>query len=212
MLKKRLKRSLIIGISASILVNGLVFLWLASSSFSWGIPLPGIEVTLLLAVFMLFLMLVGVALTVLSRTRAKGLVLICTGLVFVLTFIVAQRAGHSVRMLGFQDFAARAAPLVAAIREYSQEYGRPPAELERLVPDFLPAIPSTGVGSAPNFRYITGDRALQNYHGNPWVLQLNVPTGMINWDILVYYPLQNYPTAGHGGVFEPVGDWAYVYE
>lgn len=30
-----------------------------------------------------------------------------------------------------------------------------------------------------------------------------------NWDLLLYYPLQNYPK---GGSYEPVANWVYFHE
>jgi hypothetical protein len=207
-----LKRGLVAGAAASVLINGAVFTWWASSSFSWGVPLPGSEFTLLLAVAALVAATVGGLLLLFRRTRGAGLFLMPAGLILVFSFFLALRAGGAMRMWGFERFAERATPIVDAIERYSKEKGQPPPSLEELVPDYLPSIPATGVGSAREFRYIAGEQAEGQYGGNPWVLELAVGTGFLNWDILIYYPLQNYPEHGHGGMLEPVGNWAYVHE
>jgi hypothetical protein len=64
----------------------------------------------------------------------------------------------------------------------------------------------------PKYEYVTGDRALENYDGNPWAVWVDTPSGGINWDIFLYYPRQNYPQRGHGGSLERVRDRAYVHE
>lgn len=120
--------------------------------------------------------------------------------------------GDAVRMWGFEQFTIRAKPLITAIREYESDRGHPPSSLSELVPDFLPEVHDTGIGSAPEYVYVAGDDAPAEYHGNAWTLRLPVSIGVLNWDLMLYYPLQNYPAHGHGGVLRQVGDWAYVHE
>lgn len=208
-----LKRGLIVGAVVSVLVNGTVFMKWASSSFSWGQPLRGWDdFAFLLAAVALMAAAVGGFLSLFPRTRAAGFFLAPASLIFVASFVVAAYAGSAVRMLGFERFTERAQPVVDAIDRYVRQNGQPPSSLAELFPDYLPSVPSTGVGSAPEFRYIVGEQAKREYHANPWVLQLDVSTGVMNWDIFIYYPLQNYPERGHGGALERIGDWAYVHE
>lgn len=70
---------------------------------------------------------------------------------------------------------------------------------------------STGMAAYPQYEYHTGARAAQ-YDGNPWVLVVFTPSGGINFDEFLYFPLQNYPRSGYGGSLEQLGDWAYVHE
>lgn len=190
----------------ALLVNGAIFLWWAGSSFSWGIPLPGSELALVPVLVALASAFVGFIAMALGRVRHLGVSLMSAGIVYLLSFALAHVAGQSVRTLGFARFAKRAEPLVTAIREYSEKHGAPPTLLAELVPAFLPAVPTTGVGSAPTFSYTRGP---SDSHGNPWVLYLNVGTGFLNWDLLLYYPLQNYPKYRS---YEPIADWAYFHE
>jgi hypothetical protein len=68
------------------------------------------------------------------------------------------------------------------------------------------------MGAYPNYEYVTGAKARENYHDNAWAVWVDTPSGGINWDIFLYYPEQNYPERGHGGSLDRVKDWAYVHE
>jgi hypothetical protein len=100
---------------------------------------------------------------------------------------------------------------VAAIRAYDIAQGRPPASLADIVPTHLSAVPRTGIMAYPNYRYYVGPEA-QRYDKNPWVLVIHTPSGGINFDQFMYFPLQNYPQQGYGGSLVRIRDWAYVHE
>lgn len=203
---KSLKRGAKMAAPVALLLNGTTFVWWAGSSFSWGMPLPGSELALIPVLVALALGFVGFIAMAFDRARHLGVSLTSAGAVYVLSFVLARFAGHSVRNWGFERFAKRTEPLVTAIRAYSEQHGAPPTSLAQLVPTFLPAVPTTGVGSAPYFGYNVGS---PDNDGNPWYLYLEVGTGVLNWDRLLYYPLQNYPK---GGSYEPIADWAYFHE
>lgn len=119
--------------------------------------------------------------------------------------------GERVRIAAFRDLAGRSAPVVHAIQSYESRHGAPPTDLAALVPEFLPSIPGTGMAAYPNYEYHVGKSAA-HYEGNPWVLEVFTPTGLINFDQFVFFPLQNYPESGYGGWVERIADWAYVHE
>ena len=143
------------------------------------------------------------------RVRPYAALLSICSLVFIVAFIVSLRAGDRIRMGAFARLAERSKPLVAAIRAYEEKHGRPPKSLAALVPDFLANIPSTGMGAYPEYRYKV---PTNSHEGNPWVLYVFTPSGGINFDQFMYFPLTNYPKVGYGGWLERVGDWAYVHE
>ena len=58
------------------------------------------------------------------------------------------------RRVGLAQAARRAQPLLLAIENYEKDRGQPPANLEVLVPTYLPAIPATGMVAYPQFRYL----------------------------------------------------------
>ncbi len=125
--------------------------------------------------------------------------------------IPSIRVGMLVRMAGMERFSDRSLPLIAAIKKYELANLAPPPSLQALVPTYLPAVPSTGMMAYPEYRYITGNDAVKKYSGNSWALSVNTGAGF-SFDRILYFPKQNYPPHGFGGVLEPVGVWAYVHE
>jgi len=115
------------------------------------------------------------------------------------------------RMAAFNALAERSTPLVQAIHRFDKENGRPPASLDDLVPRYLPAIPSTGMGAYPRYEYVAGNEAKQRY-ANPWALYIHTSINFANFDMFLYFPNQDYPSEGYGGILERVRDWAYVHE
>ena len=144
-----------------------------------------------------------------ERTRRIATVVALCSVAYFAAFVVSLWIGKSIRMGAFARLAQRSKPLIAAIRAYEQKHGRPPESLPALVPEFIPAVPSTGMRAYPEYRYST---ASTNFHGNPWVLWVYTPSGGINFDQFMYFPLTNYPRTGYGGWLERVEDWAYVHE
>jgi hypothetical protein len=117
--------------------------------------------------------------------------------------------GRSHRMTLIARAADAASPLTDAIHSFEGDQGRPPALLSDLVPRYLRAIPSTGMGGYSEWQYVP-DAA--SYEGNSWVLLVHTGGPGLNWDQLMYFPNRRYPATGHGGELERVGDWAYVHE
>lgn len=209
-------RAVLIAAGISVLINGLFVLveWLGlRSSGDEGWPLavaPIVLVLLLVAVAAVALLSLLAALIPRLRRTAALIALICV--VHVVTGIACIRIAGSVRHAAFERLAVRSAPLVASIRRYTAEQGHPPATLQQLVPAYLERVPGTGLAAYPDYEYVTGDDARERYHGNDWVLWVSTPSGIIDFDLFVYYPRGNYPAAGHGGVLERIGEWAYVHE
>ena len=143
------------------------------------------------------------------RAAIRGLAIAA---VYLAVGILCVAIGSKVRMRGFEELVDRSRPLISAVRRFEVENKRPPGTLADLVPKYLGAIPNTGMAAYPEYEYVTGDKALENYDGNPWAVWVDTPSGGINWDILLYYPKQNYPQRGHGGSLERLKDWAYVHE
>ncbi len=163
---------------------------------------------------LVFLILIpGLALTFcLIRSRPGVIELVLFTVLYFVCCLAGIRLGHQTRMIGMRDFTIRAKPLVAAIHQYEQDHHAPPESLQNLVPEYLPAIPSTGMGAYPEFQYSTGANCRRRNHENPWTLSVLTSIGILNWDRLLYFPRQNYPEHGYSGTLERVGDWAYVHE
>lgn len=161
----------------------------------------------LAAVVMLPVMLVGVCL---KRTRARLWLLVIA--VYVPCFLAGVLLERQVWSAGWEAFSERSQPLIAAIEKYERDQGAPPERLAALVPDYLPALPDTGVRACSEYHYVTGPHTGEEYAGNPWVLQVIPPVFGVGFDEVLYFPRQNYPQRGYGGSWERIGDWAYLHE
>ena len=117
--------------------------------------------------------------------------------------------GQSIRSDAFHKLAQRSKELISAITRYEIDEGRAPESLKRLVPDYLPSVPGTGLRAYPEFKFLSGEDA-KKFEGNPWILYVDCFTG--SFDCFYYFPLKNYPDHGYGGSFERMGDWAYLHE
>ncbi|QDV16921.1 hypothetical protein Pan153_15550 [Gimesia panareensis] len=148
----------------------------------------------------------------LKRTRPRALAWLLVIGVYLPCFSVGVHLAKQYWTAGWEAFSERSQPLIAAIREYERDQGKPPETLADLVPDYLPAVPDTGIGACSEYQYFTGKRAQNEFEGNPWVLQVIPPVAGIGFDLVLYFPQQNYPKRVYGGSLERVGDWAYLHE
>jgi len=127
-------------------------------------------------------------------------------ILFVIT-LLAISVGEAFRYIGFRGIIRRGKPLVTAIKQYQLKQGTPPANLDALVPDYLPAIPGTGAAAYPHYEFITNNSP-RKYGGDKWVLTVDVSTGDLTRDELIYYPDQNYPSSEQVARMHRYGDWA----
>ena len=76
---------------------------------------------------------------------------------FGLLLLMATMAGailaENIRDDALNRLSRTAAPLVQAIGAYEARHGRAPETLEALIPDFLAALPATGIPAAPAWQY-----------------------------------------------------------
>lgn len=147
-----------------------------------------------------------------KETRSRALLWLLVLVVYVPCFLLGVNLEHRVWTARWEAFSRRTQPLIAAINDYERQHGVPPESLTALVPDYLPAVPDTGMGACSEFQYFTGKDARQQYAGNPWALQVLPPVFGVGFDVVLYFPKQNYPKQGYGGWLEAVGVWAYVHE
>jgi hypothetical protein len=136
---------------------------------------------------------------------------ICCGAILIGGFVISKQ----VRAYGFHKLAVRSTPLIQAIREYSIKYGRPPQDLNSLVPEYLPYVPQTGIGAYPQYNYGVSDLASENNaQGDAWMIVIDTPSAMINFDVFIYLPNQDYVSAGreYTGLVERIDDWAYIHD
>jgi hypothetical protein len=151
-------------------------------------------------------------LVVKKDNRFESGLLLAVSLLMIGSVFIGGMLGLQVRMVGMEACALRARPLIAAIEAYERDKSSPPTSLNSLVPIYLPAVPSTGMGAYPEFRYYIGPVAEEEFFGNPWALEVFTPNVGINFDRMLYVPKRNYPKQAFDGTLRPVGEWAYVFE
>ena len=171
--------------------------------------LSGLLFLFVLAFLIIFL--IALPLAIVKKFRSKVINTLIVTILFVTIAIICIRIGASIRNDAFFHLADRSSVLIAAIENYKNEKGSPPKTLAELVPKYLPKVPSTKMGAYPEYGYLAGEEA-QRYDGNPWVIVIQTPSGGINWDLFIYFPLQNYHKRGYGGSLEIIKNWAYVHE
>ncbi|MEQ8819382.1 MAG: hypothetical protein RLY93_04000 [Sumerlaeia bacterium] len=141
-----------------------------------------------------------------------GMIILTTLVMF--SVVNPRSMGVKMRMSKLQVIAQRSAPLIDAIERYEEAKGALPENLRQLIPDYLSAIPETGMGASPLFKYndfSAPSRASQrtSHGGNSWILHVNVPDGLSQDDAFLYYPNQRYEVAGPGLYLGEVEGWAY---
>ena len=110
-----------------------------------------------------------------KQTRARALLWLLVIAVYVPCFLLGNTWERRVWTSRWEAFSHRSQPLIAAINDYERQHGVPPESLTALVPDYLPAVPDTGMRACSEFQYFTGKDAGQQYAGNPWALQVLPP-------------------------------------
>ncbi len=119
-----------------------------------------------------------------------------------------------VRQMCLHSLIARSQPLIAAITKYEAENGKPPADLQALVPKYISAVPDTQCGSGQQyeFEHWEGREKLRPEPDVHWELKVVCPVHPSNWDCIFYWPTKKYPKEIYSGDTEPIDDWAYVHE
>ena len=180
---------------------------IGTTFFLWGqliylVPLLAAVLALPVLVICLFF----------RRTRRLSFVFLMVSALYISSCIGGIILGHKTRMAGMRSFAQRSQFLINAISSYERDHSAPPHSLEDLVPEYLPAVPNTDMMAYPEYCYHAGNEAREHYADNPWALSVFTPGGGINFDMMLYFPKQNYPDRAYGGRLERIDDWAYVHE
>jgi hypothetical protein len=182
-------------------------IWMPSTRFGGF----GVLLLLTLVLILITIMAIPLSMALLFLGRGAATQYLAASICALITVVLGIRIEIQLRMAAFQKLADRSKQLVAAIQDYEAQRGELPQRLDDLVPDFLPSVPSTGMGSYPNYNYFVEAEASE-YGNNRSVLEVFTPKPGINFDRFLYYPDQDYPKTGFGGQLERIGAWAYVHE
>ncbi len=115
--------------------------------------------------------------------------------------IVGVLVSIAIESFATRSIPLRAKPLISALEAYESKYEKPPETLQRLVPEFIGAIPHTGMPGFPNYEY----RPLKSPERSRWELGVQCPSVYLfkpEWR--VYRPLKN---TGERNVPMRFSDW-----
>src|SRR5689334_20998351 len=124
-------------------------------------------------------------------------------------FIPSLWMHRYLKLFGYDFVGHRSVPLISAIQAFERERGGPPLNLAELVPNFMPAIPKTGMAAYPHYEYAPDPGLCPT--DNRWHLKVDAGE-ILKWDFFFYCPRKNYTEGGWGGYNEVRGDWAYLDE
>ncbi len=138
---------------------------------------------------------------------------------FATVAILAMSLSGWARTAAFARTARSAEPLIVALRAFTRDKGRAPESLDELVPNYIERVPSV-FHPAGRFDYRRHEGGLnpadvatqEPLDTGPWSLFLRCGQGVLNFDVFVYWPTEQYPRHMYGGIVEPVRTWAYVHE
>lgn len=170
--------------------------WSAGGSGNWladYLATPGFYV---LAVAMLVL---AALVSRRSRLRRFRGTMAWFGLLLLLATMAGVILAESIRDDALNRLSRTAAPLVQAIGAYEARHGRAPETLDALIPDFLAALPATGIPAAPTWQY----QAFEPDHSGGGSWWLSARLGLIGE--VTFYPGSNCTP----GTCAAGGKWRY---
>lgn len=126
----------------------------------------------------------------------------------LLASFVGANGGWDERRAGLIAASARAQPLINAIEQYRADKGALPAELGDLVPQYLSAIPNTGMTAYPKFYYRNHEKRIEGALFHSYEFGIHTNYGL-SFDRFYYWPENNYPPSSS---IERIGNWAYLHE
>jgi len=104
----------------------------------------------------------------------------------------------------FHRLTVHSQPLIQAITAYQHDHhGTPPPTLAALVPEYLPAVPTTGITASPRYIYWV-------YNG-VWSLQVDCPRVIFDFSHFAYMTpeyLKEWGRSRKAG--EQIGNWVYI--
>lgn len=132
-------------------------------------------------------------------------------ILFTIGFFSVVLWNSARRTAAFTRAATNGTPIVTALRTYRTQHGAYPASLKQLVPDYVSAIPWTGLIGYPEFTYHNGHNDI-SVVPDSYELRIDCPSGGINFDRFIYWPSETYPKTIQGNGTEKIGPWVYVHE
>jgi hypothetical protein len=207
------RKLLFVPLTAGGVVFGLIVLfnWLSVSPLGakWMLFPSVIWAFILLGCLPLgFIALIG---CVSKRLRRGSLLRLATVFAVFTSIILGLNVSRFIREHTFDQLTKRSRPLTQAIEEYVAVKGKPPAQLSDLVPAYISEVPTTGIGTYPDYELILPSEG-SYYEPYPWVLRVQYSAGFMSFEEAVYAPSHTGPKPEFWHVLRQQGNWYYLYD
>ena len=126
-------------------------------------------------------------------------------------WVVALWLAQSIRHQAFVEASFVGNRVVQALASYRMDRGEYPGALNLLVPQYIDAIPYTGMIAYPEFTYRKDDKGIQASRGE-YELRINCPSAFMNFDTFIFRPSGDYSDLMRDNGVERICAWAYVHE
>lgn len=110
----------------------------------------------------------------------------------------------------YASIIVKAEPLIGAIRNYEKHNKKSPESLQRIVPEYLGAIPDTGLKYWPAYEYRVFKDKPFTYHR--WEVAVRCNTTVMSPARLFYWPTEKYPDLLNDRLVTKIRSWGYVNE
>lgn len=130
---------------------------------------------------------------------------------FAVSFVLVMRLCYARRTTAFSRASTNGSQVVVALRQYRADRGAYPQDFGQLIPEYINALPYTGLVGYPEFTYRNGYNDIDKVDDS-YELCINCTSGGINFDRFIYWPSEKYPDNIQGNWTEPIGSWVYVHE
>ena len=142
-----------------------------------------------------------------GRRVSKSLACLC----FIGLWLLALWSAGPMRHRAFVRASVVGDSIVQALARYRTDHGEYPGTLDHLVPQYIDALPYTGMIAYPEFTYQKDYNDIQSKPGE-YELRIDCTSGGINFDRFIYWPSEDYPDRIQGNGVERFRTWAYVHE
>jgi hypothetical protein len=178
-----MKKGAIAGAATAVALSAIGFLIEMYLLSARGFPVPVHPSMALFFPVVLCAFLFPIACILLAPRSTRGIAETAAAFcaAYVMAGLLGMIATDRARRYAFTGLGSRSAGLVTAIHAFEVDHRRPPSSLHELVPVYLPAVPRTGMGAYPHYRYAARD-------DGGWRLWVPAPEGSFNWDSFAYDP------------------------
>jgi hypothetical protein len=141
-----------------------------------------------------------------------SLILVVASLASVI-FTLCESGRGEVAWARMKTILPQTKPLIASLKSYTAEHGKPPPDLQTLRQSFYAPVPEPEAGLREDWRYEVSN---DPFTGG-WTLSVRISlTGnrmLYNPSyLLVYHPSERYREKDHGGTLRREGKWGWYYD